>query len=49
MSDKARTVGIDLGTTNTVVASVRNRVPRVVPTDRGSLVLPSVVVAFAPQ
>jgi molecular chaperone DnaK len=47
MSDKARTVGIDLGTTNTVVASVRNRVPRVVPTDRGSLVLPSVVTLSA--
>jgi molecular chaperone DnaK len=36
-------LGIDLGTTNTCVAHVRNRVPRVVPTDKGSLVLPSVV------
>jgi molecular chaperone DnaK len=36
-------VGIDLGTTNTCVAHVRNRIPRVVPTDKGSLVLPSVV------
>ncbi len=36
-------VGIDLGTTNTCVAHVRNRIPKVVPTDRGNLVLPSVV------
>src|SRR6266545_5311822 len=36
-------LGIDLGTTNTCVAHVRNRIPRVVPTDKGSLVLPSVV------
>ena len=43
MTDKPRIVGIDLGTTNTCVASVRNRIPKVVPTDRGSLILPSVV------
>jgi molecular chaperone DnaK len=36
-------IGIDLGTTNTCVAHVRSRIPRVVPTDKGSLVLPSVV------
>src|SRR3990170_1015938 len=36
-------VGIDLGTTNTCVAHVRNRIPRVVPTDKGNLILPSVV------
>src|SRR5512136_1768061 len=36
-------VGIDLGTTNTCVAHVRNRIPRVVPTARGNLTLPSVV------
>jgi molecular chaperone DnaK len=36
-------LGIDLGTTNTCVAHVRNRIPRVVPTDRGNLILPSVV------
>jgi len=36
-------VGIDLGTTNTCVAHVRNRIPRIVPTDKGSLILPSVV------
>jgi molecular chaperone DnaK len=43
MSADKVTVGIDLGTTNTVVASVRNRVAKVVPTDRGHLILPSVV------
>jgi molecular chaperone DnaK len=43
MSDKPRVVGIDLGTTNTCVAHVRNRIPKVVPTDRGNLILPSVV------
>ncbi|MBI5549251.1 MAG: Hsp70 family protein, partial [Deltaproteobacteria bacterium] len=42
MSDKPRIVGIDLGTTNTCVAYVRNRIPKVVPTDRGNLILPSV-------
>ncbi len=36
-------LGIDLGTTNSCVAHVRNRIPRVVPTDRGRLILPSVV------
>jgi molecular chaperone DnaK len=36
-------IGIDLGTTNACVASVRNRIPKVVPTDRGSLILPTVV------
>jgi molecular chaperone DnaK len=36
-------LGIDLGTTNICVAHVRNRIPRVVPTDKGNLVLPSVV------
>jgi molecular chaperone DnaK len=43
MSLRERIVGIDLGTTNTLVASVKNRIARIVPTDRGSLVLPSVV------
>ncbi len=36
-------IGIDLGTTNACVAHVRNRIPRAVPTDRGNLILPSVV------
>ncbi len=44
MAEKApRIIGIDLGTTNTCVASVRNKIPKVVPTDRGNLILPSVV------
>ncbi|MDY7231651.1 Hsp70 family protein [Hyalangium rubrum] len=43
MADKPRIIGIDLGTTNTLVASVRNRIPKIVPTDRGNLILPSVV------
>ena len=43
MAEKGRIVGIDLGTTNTLVASVKNRVPRIVPTDKGTLILPSVV------
>lgn len=47
MADTGRTVGIDLGTTNTVVASVKNRIPKVVPTDKGNLVLPSVVAMTA--
>ena len=48
MSEKKRIVGIDLGTTNTCVAYVRNRIPKVVPTDRGNLILPS-VVALSPK
>ncbi|MFT3916168.1 MAG: Hsp70 family protein [Anaeromyxobacteraceae bacterium] len=36
-------IGIDLGTTNACVAFVRNRIPKVVPTDRGNLILPTVV------
>ncbi len=36
-------IGIDLGTTSACVAHVRNRIPRVVPTDKGNLILPSVV------
>jgi molecular chaperone DnaK len=41
--DKPILLGIDLGTTNTCVAYVRNKVARVVPSDKGSLILPSVV------
>jgi molecular chaperone DnaK len=48
MAADKRIVGIDLGTTNTIVASVRSRVPRIVPTDRGALILPS-VVALSPR
>ncbi len=47
MGDKSRILGIDLGTTNTCVAHVRNRVAKMVPTDRGNLVLPSVVARSA--
>ena len=47
MAEKPRIVGIDLGTTNTCVASVRNRIPKVVPTDKGNLILPSVVALSA--
>jgi molecular chaperone DnaK len=43
MADRTRIIGIDLGTTNTLVASVKNRIPKIVPTDRGHLILPSVV------
>jgi molecular chaperone DnaK len=42
-ADRPRIIGIDLGTTNTLVASVRNRIPKIVPTDRGNLILPTVV------
>jgi len=41
--EKPILLGIDLGTTNTCVAYVRNKVARVVPSDKGSLILPSVV------
>src|SRR5579862_3237301 len=47
MAEKPRILGIDLGTTNTCAASVRNKVPKVVPTDRGNLILPSVVAISA--
>src|SRR5512133_1439893 len=36
-------LGIDRGTTNACVAHVRSRIPKVVPTDRGNLILPTVV------
>jgi molecular chaperone DnaK len=42
-ASKPITLGIDFGTTNTCVAYVRNKVAKCVPTDRGSLILPSVV------
>jgi len=41
--EKPILLGIDLGTTNTCVAYVRNKVAKVVPSDKGSLILPSVV------
>src|SRR3984893_12003356 len=42
-AEKPILLGIDLGTTNACVAYVRNKVARVVPSDKGSLILPSVV------
>ena len=36
-------VGIDLGTTNSLVAAVRNSIPEVLPDDSGRALLPSVV------
>jgi len=36
-------IGIDLGTTNTCAAFVHSKVPRVIPSDQGRLILPSVV------
>src|SRR5947208_965559 len=46
-AEKPIMLGIDLGTTNTCVAYVRNKVARVVPSDKGSLILPSVVAMSA--
>jgi len=43
MAEKPIILGIDLGTTNTCVAYVRNKIARVVPSDKGALILPSVV------
>src|SRR5438045_5960283 len=43
MAEKPIILGIDLGTTNTCVAYVRNKIAKVVPSDRGALILPSVV------
>lgn len=43
LATKPITLGIDFGTTNTCVAYVKGKVPRCVPSDKGNLVLPSVV------
>lgn len=43
MAASSRTVGIDLGTTNSCVATVRNKLPRLLPLDQGRSLLPSVV------
>src|SRR5918911_242742 len=42
-AEKPIVLGIDLGTTNTCDAYVRNKIARVVPSDKGALILPSVV------
>src|ERR1700752_2320981 len=44
----AKVVGIDLGTTNSVVAVIQNGDPVVIPTAEGSNICPS-VVAFTPK
>jgi molecular chaperone DnaK len=43
MSDLGPVIGIDLGTTNSVVATVREGVPRVIPNRSGQHLTPSVV------
>jgi molecular chaperone DnaK len=43
MSELEPVIGIDLGTTNSVVATVRDGVPRVIPNRSGQLLTPSVV------
>jgi molecular chaperone DnaK len=43
MSDLEPVIGIDLGTTNSVVASVRDGLPRVIPSRTGQLLTPSIV------
>jgi molecular chaperone DnaK len=43
MSDLEPVIGIDLGTTNSCVATVRDGVPRVIPNRSGQLLTPSVV------
>jgi molecular chaperone DnaK len=43
MSDQEPVIGIDLGTTNSVVATVRDGVPRVIPNRSGQLLTPSIV------
>jgi molecular chaperone DnaK len=43
MTDLEPVIGIDLGTTNSVVATVRDGVPRVIPNRSGQLLTPSIV------
>jgi molecular chaperone DnaK len=43
MSDQEPAIGIDLGTTNSVVATVRDGVPRVIPNRSGQMLTPSIV------
>jgi molecular chaperone DnaK len=42
MSDPGPVIGIDLGTTNSAVATVRDGVPRVIPNRSGQLLTPSI-------
>ena len=41
--ERKRAVGIDLGTTNSLVATVRNRIPVVLPDEEGRPLVPSIV------
>ena len=41
-------VGIDLGTTNSLVATVRNSIPEVLNDENGRPLLPSVVLRISP-
>lgn len=41
--ERKRAIGIDLGTTNSLVATVRNGQPETLPDDQGNMLLPSVV------
>jgi len=41
--ERRRAIGIDLGTTNSLVATVRNGIPVVLPDDHGRPLLPSIV------
>jgi molecular chaperone DnaK len=43
MSDHEPVIGIDLGTTNSVVATVRDGIPRVIPNRSGQMLTPSIV------
>ncbi len=42
-SNKSSIVGIDLGTTNSLVSFIRNQSPRIIPNERGCRTTPSVV------
>jgi molecular chaperone HscA len=41
--ERKRAIGIDLGTTNSLVATVRNRIPVVLPDEEGRVLVPSIV------
>ncbi len=43
MDEKARVIGIDLGTTNICVAHMRGRTPKLIPLDHGKAALPAVI------